>query len=191
MLRVARGTRTAVSVASCARTPVPSGPRRLAKILERRIAATRPAADPRPRIAVDRTSRRMRGLASPGLPSPVHALVVLTELAGADRFPPGAVLHVPVDGLGDPAREVDARPEPRLSRELRGVDGVAAVVSRPVGDALEHRGRLSEPLEDQGSDLEHRALVPAGDVEGLSFDVVGFEERDQRAAVVLDVDPVA
>ena len=55
---VASGTSTAVSVESCARSPVPWGPRRAARTLARRIAATTVAAEPRPRRAVDRISRR-------------------------------------------------------------------------------------------------------------------------------------
>ena len=51
--RVASGTRTAVSVESCARSPVPWGPSSAARTLARRMAARTVAAEPIPSNAVD------------------------------------------------------------------------------------------------------------------------------------------
>src|SRR6185503_1561892 len=189
--RVANGTRTAVNAASCARTPVPSGPSREARILARRIAATIVATEAKPRIAVERTRRRRGPPSYLSLAAAVHLLVVLTELAGADRLPPGAVGLVPVDRLLDPGRELHLRLEACHPLELRRVDRVAPVVSRPVRHALQERLRLSEPFQDEIRDLVHRALVVPGDVERVPLHARRLEDRGDRAAVVEDVDPVA
>src|SRR5262247_3219390 len=91
--------------------------------------------------------------AQPGRPSKSHyprCVVSLTHsdgdaaaLAmvadGLDGRAPGQVLEVPADGLCDPGLEGVCRLPAELAADLARVDGVAAVVTRPVGHELLER----------------------------------------------------
>ena len=74
------------------------------------------------------------------------------------RAPPGLVGDVPVDGGLEPLGEVGVRrPPAELALELRGVDGVAAVVAGAVGDPVEVLGVAAHGLQDHAQD---RDVVP-------------------------------
>ena len=74
------------------------------------------------------------------------------------RAPPGLVGHVPVDGGLQALGEVGVgRPPAELALELRGVDGVAAVVAGAVGDPVEVLGVAPHGLQDHA---EHGDVVP-------------------------------
>ena len=120
---------------------------------------------------------------------PLGAIACLGGLLG--RAPPGLVGNVPVDRLPQALGEVGVyRPPAELALELRGVDGVAAVVAGAVGDPVEVLGVLSHCLQDHA---EHGdvVLLPVGaDEVGLPHAALG-EDVPHRGAVVLGVDPVA
>lgn len=82
------------------------------------------------------------------------------------------------------------RPPAQLALELRGVDGVAAVVAGAVGDPVEVLGVAPHGLEDHA---EHGDVVPLAvraDEVGLPHLSLGEDVPDGRG-VVLSVDPVA
>ena len=56
--------------------------------------------------------------------------------AAHDALPPAPVVEVPAHGLAQAVLEIVARPPAELALDLAGVDGVAGVVARPVGDEL-------------------------------------------------------
>ena len=82
------------------------------------------------------------------------------------------------------------RPPAQLTLELRGVDGVAAVVSGAVGDPVEVLGVLSHRLEDHAQDRDVVLLPIGADEVGLPRAALGEDVPDGRG-VVLGVDPVA
>ena len=120
------------------------------------------------------------------------ALCAVARLGGLlGRAPPGLVLDVPVDGGLEALGEVGVRrPPAELALELRGVDGVAAVVSGAVGDPVEVLGVLSHRLEDHAQDRDVVLLAIGADEVGLPHAALGEDVPDGRG-VVLCVDPVA
>ena len=107
------------------------------------------------------------------------------------RAPPGLVGDVPVDRLLEPLGEVGVgRPPAQLALELRGVDGVAAVVARAVGDPVEVLGVASHGLEDHAQDGDVVLLAICADEVGLPHAALREDVPDGRG-VVLGVDPVA
>lgn len=120
------------------------------------------------------------------------ALCAVARLGGLlGRAPPGLVLDVPVDGLLQAPGEVGVRrPPAQLALELRGVDGVAAVVAGAVGDPVEVLGVAAHGLQDHAQDRDV-VLLPIGpDEVGLPRAALGEDVPDGRG-VVLGVDPVA
>ena len=120
------------------------------------------------------------------------ALCAVAGLGGLlGRAPPGLVLDVPVDGGLQAVGEVGVRrPPAELSLELRGVDGVAAVVAGAVGDPVEVLGVLSHRFEDHAQDRDVVLLAVGSDEVGLPHLALG-EDVPDGAGVVLGVDPVA
>lgn len=120
---------------------------------------------------------------------PLCAVAGLGGLLG--RAPPGLVGDVPVDRLLQAPGEVGVRrPPAQLALELRGVDGVAAVVAGAVGDPVEVLGVAPHGLEDHAQDRDV-VLLPIGpDEVGLPHAALG-EDVPDGAGVVLGVDPVA
>ena len=107
----------------------------------------------------------------------------------AERLPPGAVVGIPADGVGQTLFEGDDRLPAQLLADLGGVEEVAAVVARPVGDDLLERLGLAGGGQDRVGDLLDRSLDPAAHVVGLAHDAVLQDQLD-GPAVVVDVQPL-
>ena len=120
------------------------------------------------------------------------ALCAVAGLGGLlGRAPPGLVGHVPVDGGLEPLGEVGVgRPPAQLALQLRGVDGVAAVVAGAVGDPVEVLGVAAHGLQDHAQDGDVVLLAICADEVGLPHAALGEDVPDGRG-VVLGVDPVA
>lgn len=82
------------------------------------------------------------------------------------------------------------RPPAELALELRGVDGVAAVVAGAVGDPVEVLGVAPHRLEDHAQDRDVVLLPIGSDEVGLPHPALREDVPDGRG-VVLGVDPVA
>ena len=82
------------------------------------------------------------------------------------------------------------RPPAELALELRGVDGVAAVVAGAVGDPVEVLGVAPHGLQDHAQDRDVVPLAVGADEVGLPHAALREDVPDGRA-VVLGVDPVA
>ena len=137
----------------------------------------------RPRVGAPRCGSPGSGLL------PLGAVACLGGLLGG--APPGLVLHVPVDRLLEPLGEVGVgRPPAQLALQLRGVDGVAAVVAGAVGDPVEVLGVLSHRLQDHAQDRDVVPLAVGADEVGLPHAALREDVPDGRG-VVLGVDPVA
>ena len=120
---------------------------------------------------------------------PLRAVAGLGGLLG--RAPPGLVGDVPVDGGLEALGEVGVgRPPAELALELRGVDGVAAVVAGAVGDPVEVLGVAPHRLEDHAQDRDVVLLPIGSDEVGLPHPALREDVPDGRG-VVLGVDPVA
>src|SRR5580704_17834640 len=106
---------------------------------------------------------------SPGLGDDAQTFAGVDLLA--QRPPPPFVVEIPADRLLDAALESLERAPAEFALELGRVDGVAPVVSRPVGDegdkGFVRAGHRAKPVED-GADPHHdidiAAFVAAADV---------------------------
>ena len=85
-----------------------------------------------------------------------------------ERLPPLAVRGVPAHRVGEPVLELPARLPAELLSQLGGVEQVAAVVSRAVGNDRLQVARLAGQVEDRVGDLLDRRLEPRADVVGLA-----------------------
>src|SRR5256885_1015912 len=81
-----------------------------------------------------------------------------------DVFRPAGVGAVPLDGVGETARELELRLPAELALELAGIDRVAPVVPEPVGDVAHEAPRLAERVQDERRDVDVLALVAAPEV---------------------------
>ena len=109
---------------------------------------------------------------------------------GEERFPPGAIVCVPVDGGIKAFLEIVERFPFQLAVGKGGIDRVTAIVAEAVGDVTDQALGFAEFLQDRfhGLDVGHFA-VAAEIVDGTRF---AFEERgDDSGAMIFDVDPVA
>ena len=102
-------------------------------------------------------------------------------------------------GLADATLEGFGRPPAEFAFDLAGVNGITAIMARPirdVGDLGLVRQSIGPRLQfvehgTQGQhDIQIPLLVPAADVISLA-DLAGFEDAAERAAVILDKKPVA
>lgn len=82
------------------------------------------------------------------------------------------------------------RPPAQLALELRGVDGVAAVVAGAVGDPVEVLGVAAHGRQDHAQDRDVVLLAIGSDEVGLPHAALG-EDVPDGAGVVLGVNPVA
>ena len=120
---------------------------------------------------------------------PLRPVARLGSLLG--RAPPGLVVAVPGDGLGQARGEVGAGGLPaELAAELGRVDGVAAVVAGAVAHPVEVVLGAAEGLQDLAQDGQVVALAVGTDEVGLA-DAAAGEDAPHGGAVVLGVDPVA
>ncbi len=123
---------------------------------------------------------------------------VLLPLGGVPRLggllgraPPGLVVAVPRDRLGQAGGEVGMRGLPaELGPELGGVDRVAAVVAGAVAHPVEVVLRAAEGLEDLAQHRDVVQLAVGADQVGLP-DAAAGQNGPDGGAVVLGVDPVA
>src|SRR6266403_96677 len=115
---------------------------------------------------------------------------LLDERALLARLPPPAVGCVPIHRFAHPVLERDVRFPAELTPQLRGVEQVAAVVARAIGDDRLQAVRLSGEVEHRIGDLDDRLLDAAADVVRLA-DAATLEHEIDRAAVVADVEPLA
>ena len=119
---------------------------------------------------------------------PLRGVLRLGGLLGG--APPGLVLAVPGDRLGEALGEVGVGRLPaELAAELGGVDSVAAVVAGAVAHPVEVVLVAAERLEDLAKDGDVVPLAIGTDQVGLADAAAGQDGPDGRA-VVLGVDPV-
>src|SRR3990170_6847272 len=112
---------------------------------------------------------RPRGADSSAKPVGVLAAVVGEVLARLDRLPPVAAGAVPLDRLGETVLEAPLRP-PAERAPPRRVEGVAAVVTGPIGHVADEPRVGARQLEDAARDLDVLELVAAADVVDLARD---------------------
>ena len=112
---------------------------------------------------------------------------------------PLGVVQIPLNGFADAGFERFGRLPTQFGFELAGVDGVAAVVTRAVGDVGDLCGvgaavGFGTQLIQQGThgvdDVDVGLFVPAADVVGFTK-AADFEHAADGAAVVFDVEPIA
>ena len=89
-----------------------------------------------------------------------------------------------------PRRSRCGPPPAQLALELRGVDGVAAVVAGAVGDPVEVLGVAAHGREDHAEDRDVVPLAISSDEVGLPHAALR-EDVPDGAGVVLGVNPVA
>src|SRR5690606_3474759 len=102
------------------------------------------------------------------LPAGIVATVILTELAGLQRFPPVRVVTVPADGFPQTGLEVNFR-LPAEALNPRAIHRIAPVVSLAVSDMPDHLGRGVQFVENHPGNLDIVAFVSAGYVVDLTI----------------------
>src|SRR5210317_2109053 len=113
---------------------------------------------------------------------------------------PLLVGEVPVDGFSEAGFEGLTRNPAQLSLDLAGIDGVALIVSGPIGDELNQIGEFADPrgvlcnatVEQvtQGPDyLDILHFIVTADIIGFANDAL-LHHQAQRARVIVDVKPV-
>ena len=97
-------------------------------------------------------------------------MLLIPSLSGRlGRAPPELIFAVPLDGLAQALCEVIVRRAPaELGLQLRGVDGVAAVVAGAVSHPVEVVGILAHHLEDHAQHRDVVLLAVGPDEVGLS-----------------------
>src|SRR5690606_21413137 len=132
--------------------------------------------------------------AGSGLAEALHAIAAI-------QHAPDPVLarQIPVDRTRETGLEGFGRPPAEFALDLRRIDRVAAIVSRPVPDVADERLALAAvgqrlAFVEQGTyglhDMDVLALGIAAHVVDLA-DAPDFEHTQDRAAVVPHVEPVA
>src|SRR5262245_14267222 len=158
------------------------------------MAPARPRQKPRPNGRPKTRASRSRTSSRPYLPQDlplsIHALVVVAKLTLLDWTPPRLVGSKPFHCPSNPVLERLLRLPSRPTGELGGIHRVTAIVPGPIFHVADQRTGLAEQSQDRIGDREHIELVPGPDVERLALHVRAFEQRHQRSAVVVDVQPV-
>jgi len=122
-------------------------------------------------------------LAGPREAFGVLAVVVLAELAAADRFPPPAVVHVPLRGLRDGLSGIVLR-FPAERAELVDVHAVAAVVAGAVRHVLHEAVVLAEGAQHDVHHFQVRHLASGADVVHFPDHALQEDRLDAGAVVV-------
>src|SRR5262245_15505286 len=106
--------------------------------------------------------RTARGPAS-RRPDPAQAEALAPVAVGLHGLAPAAMVEVRAHGPGQPGLEVVPGRPPKLAADLRGIDGVAAVVAGPIRD---------EDLEAgvAGGGPAGHGRVPGGGIGGLELE---------------------
>jgi hypothetical protein len=116
-----------------------------------------------------------------------------------DPLPPGAIVEEPAHGVAQAGLERMARLPAELAPDLGGIDRIARVVARPVGNEFDEpfvrpvralRQHLVEQRADRAHHLDVSALAVAADIVGLARSALR-EHRSQSLGVVLHMQPVA
>src|SRR5262249_53891030 len=143
---------------------------------------------------------------APGRTTRVEPESLPAVLADQDRLTPVAVLEIPGDRGAQTLRKSVRGTPAELRLEACGIDGVATVVARPVGnegpkvrvarDTLPGQRRVAdrgqdrlEHLTEAIDDLEIGPLLSGSNVVSAPGDTV-TQDQEQRRAMVLDMQPV-
>src|SRR5271157_1484592 len=111
-------------------------------------------------------------------------------IAGAHLVQPRLVFAVPHDGLPKAFIELHRWLPTQLAAGLLAVDGVAQVVSRPIGDELDKTLGPSECAQNQLGYLDVAHLAATADVVNLAL-AATLQNGIERAAMIVYVNPVA
>src|SRR5437867_559869 len=97
---------------------------------------------------------------------------------------------IPLGCVPQPLLERDGRPPAELSRDLRMVQQVAAIVAGSIVDVGLETPRFVEDTEDRVGELLDAPLVATADVVGLARPATLQDQLD-GCAMVIDVQPLA
>ena len=112
---------------------------------------------------------------------------------------PVLVVEIPLDGFADAGLEAFRRFPTELAVDFCGVDGVAAVVARAVGDegdlvlvelAIGAWREFVEECANGVHDIKVRFFIPTADVVGLAH-AASLQHAADGGAVVAHIEPVA
>ena len=92
--------------------------------------------------------------------------------------------------LARPCSKAHLRHEPGVARDLVAAQGVATIVPGAIRDAGDERAWRADDLQHAVDDFDVRQMTGAGDVVDLAV-AAALEHREDRAAVVVDIQPVA
>ena len=120
----------------------------------------------------------------------VHLIVVFQILARGTFVEPVFVFLIPFDGQFDPVFEHRRRLPAEFRHRFGRIDRVPLVVPLAVGHVLNQRFRLVQFFQDDLDDLDVGFFVMAAEVVDLA-DSSLFQHRQNAAAMILDVQPVA
>ena len=114
-----------------------------------------------------------------------------------NRLPPGAIVKIPANRLFDAGFEGFLRAPAKLALDFRGVDGIAPVMSGPVGDKCDQpaarlvarRQRLIELAANRLDGMQVCPLVLAADIIGLARYPPLHNEKE-CAGMIVDEQPI-
>src|SRR5579872_19611 len=107
-----------------------------------------------------------------------------------NRLDPCRVGFIPLYCLSQSTRERDLRPPAEFALCFGAIDGIAAIVTGPIGNVLDQSMRLIEQTEKIVSQFEVGFLAPAAEIVDFTR-FPAFPRRGNAAAVVEDVNPIA
>ena len=107
-----------------------------------------------------------------------------------DVFPPLLIVHIPVNGLLYALVKGGLRAPAELIVNLRGIDGIAQVVTRSVLDMGDERFGLTHDAKNRFDNIYIALLVMTADIVDLAYPAVMNNEINS-AAVILNIEPVA
>src|SRR5207247_4844696 len=123
------------------------------------------------------------------VPAGVHAIVIGEVGSILDLADPRLIGAVPLDGCSEAGSEIHfGRPAP-FATDLRAIDRITAVMTRPILHKLDERFRLVRQTQDLSHDFEVRFLVTATDVVDLAWRTAVKSQKD-RTRVFIVRDPL-